>query len=486
LAEYTATIASMKTLYERQCEKNELEKLLHSHEAEFLAMYGRRRIGKTFLVTQYFRNKGTYLEITGIHKASLETQLNNFATVLSDVFYANKKQLHFTHWFDAFTQLHQHIAKISSTQKVIIFFDELPWFATSKSNFLPALEHCWNRYLSRMNNVLLIVCGSAASWMIDNVINNKAGLHGRLSKEMRLMPFTLSETERFLKAKQVDLPRKDITEIYMTMGGVAKYLTQIKPGRSATQIINDICFSRHGYLFKEFEKLYQSLFNHHEKHIEIIKQLAKKKIGIPRNELLRLAGLSSGGTSTKILKELECSGFIIKVPAHKKSHSAYHYRLVDEYSLFYLDWINHVPDTSLQGIEPDYWQKQRTSRRWSTWSGYAFETLCLKHIDKIKTALGIASVSTTSSSWHNVSAQIDLIIERADHCINLCEIKYCHSEFVIDKAYAEKLEHKKQQFQAATKTKKALFTTMITPYGVIINKHYLTAVQNQLTMDDLF
>lgn len=476
----------MKTLYERECEQNELERLYLSNTAEFLAIYGRRRIGKTFLITEYFQDKGTYIEITGIHKASLDTQLNNFATVISDVLYDSKEKPSFSNWFDAFMLLRNKIATLPKQQKVIIFFDELPWFATPKSNFIQALEHCWNRYLSRMNNVLLIVCGSAASWMIDNIINNKAGLHGRLSKEIHLMPFTLLETERFLQAKHVNLPRKDIVELYMAIGGVAKYLTLPTSGRSVTQIINDICFNRNGYLFREFEKLYRSLFDNHEKHIEIVKHLARKKKGIPRDQLLHLAHLSSGGTSSKLLKELESSGFIIKVPVLRKSRFSHYYRLIDEYSLFYLDWINEAPDTSLQEIEQDYWLKQHTSRRWSTWTGYAFETLCLKHVDKIKTALGISGVSTKAFAWSNTHAQIDLIIDRADNCINLCEIKYCDNEFVIDKSYAEKLNNKKQSFQNETKTKKALFTTIITPYGVKPNQHYLGSVQNQLTIDDLF
>lgn len=389
-------------------------------------------------------------------------------------------------WFDAFTLLRQQIETTPKNKKIIIFFDELPWFVTPRSEFLQSLEHCWNRYLSRMNNVLLIVCGSAASWMIENIINNRGGLHGRLSKEIRLMPFNLAETERFLQANRVNLPRKDILEIYMAMGGVAKYLTQALPGKSAAQIINDVCFTRNGYLFKEFEKLYSSLFENFTKHIEIVKQLAKKKSGFTRSDLLKKVNLPSGGTTTKILTELEESGFIIKIPLYKKKQTSWIYRLNDEYSLFYLDWIESAPNTSLQGVEQDYWLKKRTSRRWSTWSGYAFESICLKHVDRIKQALGISGVSTVTTTWQNENAQIDLVIDRADNCINLCEIKFCNTEFVIDQAYAEKLNKKKDHFRDDTKTKKALLTTIITPYGAKQNKHYLACIDNQLTVDDLF
>ncbi|MBB72126.1 MAG: ATPase [Legionellales bacterium] len=479
-------MAIMSILYERQYEQKELEALCHSAEAEFLAIYGRRRVGKTFLVSEYFSDKGIYFEVTGIHKGALSAQLDNFAIVFSDVFYRGKDKPQLSSWYDAFTLLRQQIETVPKQEKVILFFDELPWLAASKSEFLPALEHCWNRYLSRMSNVILIVCGSAASWMIDNIINNKGGLHGRLSKEMHLFPFNLSETENFLKARHIGLPRKDILEIYMAMGGVAKYLTQAKPGRSAAQIINDVCFSRNGYLFKEFEKLYASLFDNHEKHIDIVKQLATKRKGLTRKALLDKTGLTSGGTSSRILRELEASGFIMKVPSYDGRASNNLYRLSDEYSLFYLDWIEAAPDTSLQTIESDYWLKQRTSRRWSAWSGYVFEDICLKHADKIKAALGISGVSTTVSTWQNDKAQIDLVIERADNCINLCEIKFYNDEFIVDKDYADKLQQKKRHFQQATKTKKALFTTLITPYGVRQNQHYLESVQSQLTVDDLF
>lgn len=476
----------MEILQQRQDEQKELETLYQSNEAEFIAIYGRRRVGKTFLVNQYFQGRGLYFEITGIHKASLNQQLDNFATVYADIFCRGKKKDRFNSWFEAFTALRRQIEIVPQQEKVVLFFDELPWFATPKSEFLPVLEHCWNRYLSRMPNVLLIVCGSAASWMIDNIINNKGGFHGRLSKKIRLLPFSLSETENFLKTRQIDLPRKDILEIYMAMGGVAKYLTQIRPGRSAAQVINDTCFSKNGYLFGEFENLYRSLFDNHEQHMEIVRQLAKKKKGLNRSDLLGKTGLSSGGSSSKVLRELESSGFIVKIPQYPNKKSNWIYRLNDEYSLFYLDWIESAPDMSLQGIDENYWLKQRTSRRWSTWTGYVFEDLCLKHIDKIKNALGISGVGTISSTWQNRDAQIDLVIERADNCINLCEIKFCNDEFIIDKNYADKLEQKKKHFQQATKTKKALFTTIITPFGVKSNQHYLRVVQNQLTIDDLF
>ena len=259
-----------------------------------------------------------------------------------------------------------------------------------------------------MNNVLLIVCGSAAAWMIDNVINNRGGLHGRVSKEMRLFPFTLAETESFLKARQVVLPRKDIVEIYMAMGGVAQYLMQVEPGQSASQIVNGVCFSRNGYLFKEFEKLYSSLFDNYQKHIDIVRQLAKKGSGLPRSALLKRAGLPSGGTSSKVLKELEMAEFIMKVPVYEEKNATWVYRLSDEYSLFYLHWIEAAPDPSLQGIEEDYWIKKRNSRRWAPWSGYVFEALCLKHVDRIKKALGIGGVSTLSSTWNKAAGQSHL------------------------------------------------------------------------------
>jgi len=483
----------LNTISGRHKEIKILESIIQSQHPEFLAIYGRRRVGKTFLISEFFKNKGIYFELTGIKDASVKVQLNNFTIEYSDLFYMGRKQPIPSDWFEAFTLLRYQIEQIETQHKIILFLDELPWLAGPKSHFLQALDHFWNRYMSRDHRIILIICGSAASWMIKNVINNKAGLHGRLTREIRLMPFDLSEVEAYCKAKDIDLERKQLLEIYMAIGGVAKYLTYIERGKSSAQIINDSCFCGSGGLYKEFNKLYASLFNHYEQHIKIIKTLAKNRSGLTKNELLNKTGMKSGGTTTKIFNELEESSFIVYTKSFNKPKNSGKYRLTDEYSLFYLTWIENIQNISIRGVEKDYWIKKYNSKAWISWSAYAFESICLKHIENIKQALGISGVSTIESCWFVKSqnkpesgVQIDLVIDRADHCINLCEIKFYSSVFKANKKFVEDQTNKKKLFQNYTKTKKALFITLITTYGAEENRYYQQIVDNQLTMDDLF
>lgn len=470
-----------------------LEEIYGSNEAELLAIYGRRRVGKTYLISEFFKDKGVYFELTGTKDAKMHEQLINFAAELSRVFYQGIRSPSPANWTEALNQLRYEIEKVKSDEKIILFFDELPWLASQRSGFLQALEHFWNRYMSRNKNVIIIICGSAASWMIDNVIHNKGGLHGRVTKRIRLLPFSLSETEEFLGARNIDLDRKQLIEIYMAVGGVAQYLKYIERGKSATQVINDLCFTPNGPLFDEFDILYRSLFDNYESHVNIIKALSKSLSGLSKDELLDKVGLKSGGTSSKIIDELVKSGFIAYIPAFGKKKTGGKYRLIDEYSLFYLVWIVEVSKTVLEGKDKDYWIKKQTARAWTAWSGYVFESICLKHVAKIKAALGLSGISTKESGWSCIpknkkesGTQIDLVIDRADRSVNLCEIKYSNSEFTIDKEYAKKLGNKKHVFRENTGTKKTLFTTMVTTYGTKKNQHYNSIVDNQLTMDDLF
>lgn len=478
----------------RENELEMLQNIYESKEAEFLAIYGRRRIGKTYLISEFFKNKDIYFEITGMKGASLNEQLFQFAYEFSRQF--NKKERIPTpkNWAMAFNLLHGAIEKIESGKKIILFFDEVPWLASPRSKFLNVLEHFWNRYLSRNKNVILIICGSSASWVIKNIINNKGGLHGRVTRKIRLLPFTLLETEQYLKSRNIELDRKQIIDIYMVMGGVPKYLSYVTRGKSAVQIINEVCFSLNGGLYGEFNNLYKSLFENFERHIAIVKALAKNFEGLTKDELLNKVKLTSGGYSTRIIEDLIDAGFIICVPSFDKKKFGGVYRLIDEYSFFYLTWIEENLNIGLESIDLEFWIKKHRTPEWNVWSGFAFESICLKHIQKIKKALGISGISTTESRWHFLpkinqnqkGAQIDLIINRADKCINLCEMKYSDTEFVIDKEYLEKLQNKKNVFKQQTETSKTLFTTMITPYGVKKNSHYLSIVDSELTINDLF
>ncbi|HEX4839418.1 MAG TPA: ATP-binding protein [Rhabdochlamydiaceae bacterium] len=479
-------------LIAREKEREILNKLLKSKKAELLAMYGRRRIGKTFLLDEFYRNQGVYLTITGTKDAPKSEQIKNFYRKMRTLFPNHSDEEMPKDWSDAFDLLRKEILKIGQAAKFILFLDELPWLASPKSGLLPSLEYFWNEYLSRMPNVLLIICGSAAHWMIKKIIQNKGGLHGRLSAQIRLEAFNLSETEYFLMESGIHLKRKQLIELYMVFGGIAKYLTYVPPGKSPGQIINELCFSSSGPLFSEFTQLYSSLFDSAEKHITIIRALAKKQKGLTLEDLIKATNLTRGGGLTDILLELEESGFIMTLPAFGKHSKDRIYRLVDEYSFFYLSWIEEVKSSVLRNFDKEYWNKVSQTPAWHSWAGHMFENICLKHSGKIKEALGLAGITTHESHWQHFAkgktrgAQIDLVIDRADNCINLCEIKFCNDEYKITKAYAEDLERKKKVFQEVTGTPKTIFLTLITPFGVKQNTHSIGIIDQQLTMNSLF
>lgn len=477
----------MDSVFARKRELKILEKAYQSKQPEFLAVYGRRRIGKTFLIRQFFKNKGLYFELTGIKEGSYKQQLNSFCVEFLRVFKGSAKP---ANWFEAFDKLREAIEKIPGNERIVLFFDELPWLVTHRSNFLQALEHFWNRYMSDDNRIIVIVCGSAASWMIKKIIRNKGGLHGRLTAIIRLLPFDLKETESFLIHRGITMDRKQLIDVYMAIGGVAKYLTFVEKGKSSLQIVNQLCFD--GPLFKEFEELYSSLFESYAHHISVVKVLAMRAGGFTKKEICEATGISSGGGMTGILNELEESGFIAPISSFGKKKNDIRYRLIDEYSLFYLKWITQAKSVDLSGVDEDFWIKMGNTSAGRAWAGYAFESLCMKHIRKIKKALGISGVSTRESEWSYRSpkrsgekgAQIDLVIDRADNCINLCEIKYTNEGYVIDKNYASQLRDKKNIFIETTKSKKSVFLTLITTHGVQAAAPGLVDVE--LTMNDLF
>ncbi len=479
----------MENIFARQRELKILDGIYHSKQPEFLAVYGRRRIGKTFLIRQFFKKKGLYFELTGIKDGSLGQQLQSFSIEFSRVF-GTPPTSPPKSWIEGLNRLRQAIEKMPSTERIILFFDELPWLATRRSSFIQALEHFWNRYMSDDPRVILIVCGSAASWMIKKIIRNKGGLHGRLTAEIRLLPFDLSETEKFLQHRGITLDRKQLIDIYMAIGGVAKYLTHVEKGKSSLQVISQVCFD--GPLFKEFDELYSSLFQHYNRHISVVKALAEITGGLTKAQICEATKISSGGGLTTILDELEASGFIVPIASFGKKKQEMRYRLIDEYSLFYLRWITQAKSVALSGVDENFWLKIGHSPAGRAWSGYAFESLCMKHIRKIKEALGISGVSTTESTWlykasknsDERGTQIDLLIDRADHCINLCEIKYTNEPFTIDQDYALKLQAKKSIFISKTNSKKSIFLTLITTYGV--RGKELGLVDIELTMNDLF
>ena len=471
----------MATVAGRRYEKTLLTKIGESEQAAFVAVYGRRRVGKTFLIREFFNNSFTF-HFTGMANSALGQQLANFNYAFAKFNPTQEKRAE--DWLEAFEQLTAYLSN-KKAEKKIIFIDELPWLDTPSSGFLPALEHFWNGWASTQSNLVLIVCGSAASWMIGKLLNNKGGLHNRVTHRINLQPFTLSECEEYFKLRNAAFDRYQILQLYMAMGGIPFYLEQVDKAKSAAQNIDTLCFTPTGLLQNEFNNLYASLFKNAEKHVAVIEALSTKLKGITREELLKISGLPNGGGTTRIIKELEASNFIRRyIPFGKKERNSL-YQLADFYSFFYLRFIKNTSPS-----DENYWINSLDSPAHRAWSGYAFEQVCLAHILMIKKGLGISGIQTNTSSWigksGDQSAQIDLLIDRRDQVINICEMKFSMSPFNISKKYAEDIRNKIGVFKADSGTKKSLYFTMITPFGLLQNSYANSLVQNSLTMDVLF
>lgn len=460
-----------------------LEKVRNSEKSSFVAVYGRRRVGKTFLIRKTLESQFSF-QVTGIANANLKHQLLKFHSAILKYFPTIESKKPAKNWFEAFEIL-IHCLENSENEKKIVFFDELPWFDTPQSYFISALEHFWNSWASARNDVMLVVCGSAASWMIGNLLNNRGGLHNRITHRINLEPFTLNETEAFLKQKAGVFDRYQIAQLYMTFGGIPFYLEQIESGESITQNIDRLCFRPNAPLRNEFENLYGSLFKKSERHISVIEILAKKLKGLSRNELVKLAKLPEGGGATKVLKELEESNFIRRYREFGKIQKNMLYQLTDFFSIFYLKFM-----TENQFDDRNAWLNGLDNPQIRAWNGFAFERLCLTHTDCIKKALGISGVQTQTSAWlgvlGNQKAQVDLVIDRRDRVINLCEMKFSIKKFQINKQYAEELRTKIGLFREITETNKSVYLTFITTFGLEPNEYAASLVQNSLSMDVLF
>lgn len=473
----------MSLIIGRTEEKQEFKRIRNSHRSEFVAVYGRRRIGKTYLIRNIFNNRFDFY-FTGLANAGQKQQLENFHTAMGTYFRGSRKRHVPGSWYEAFQQLATALKK-KGKQKKVIFIDELPWLDTPRSGFISALEHFWNAWADARKDIILIVCGSAASWMINKLINNRGGLHNRLTSRIHLEPFTLGECEAFLHAKGAHFDRYQLIQLYMVMGGVPYYLEHIDPGKSVVQNINAMCFNSRGVLRNEFNNLFASLFRKSENHIAVVEALARKAKGLSREELIRITGLTNGGGLSRLLNELEESSFIRRYSAFGKQERHSMYQLIDFYSLFYLRYIRKANKQ-----DSNFWLNNFDSPAMRSWSGYAFEQVCLHHIDAIKNALGIGGILTETSAWicpdKKKPVQIDLVIDRADRVVTICEMKFAIHPFVISRKYEEELIEKLIAFRAHTRTRKAVFLAMITTYGLQQKRTLSNLVQNDLRMDVLF
>lgn len=478
-------MTSPSLIFGRQAEKEKIERLLSSNEPEFLAVTGRRRVGKTYLIDRLLSEHYCFTMI-GIQHGTLEQQLEIFATQLAR-FTKRTVPLEIGGWFEAFEVLRDYLETLPTDRKHVIFIDELPWLATPKSKMLTYLGYFWNNYLSKQPHFLLVICGSATSWIVDKVLSNHGGLHNRVTKRIHLYPFTLAETKDYLLGRNVRMSDSDIVRTYMALGGVPFYLKEVDRGESFPVLVERICFTPGGTLHNEYRDLYFSLFHNAESHIEVVAALATKRGGLSRKEILAAVPSLSEGGFQKVVSELEVSNFISKDAPFGRKKRGTLYRLIDEFSIFYHKFMKSNPTYT-----PGIFVQLAAGPGFKSWAGFAFEVLCRKHVPAIKRALGIPAVYAEISTLRIPASdgldgcQIDLLIDRKDDTINLCEIKFHANAFALNKESSRQLAYKRDRFIEYTGTNKQVFITMITNRPMVENEYFREAVDATVLLEDLF
>ena len=468
----------------RKAELEILEDCRTADRSQLVVVYGRRRVGKTFLVREAFDYRFTFTH-TGLEKGAFREQLAAFWNEL-------RRQCGVQcpvpgNWMEAFEALKDAIAASSDARKTV-FLDELPWMDTKNSGFVAAIEAFWNGWASARKDVVLVVCGSAAAWMTKKVLHNRGGLFNRASRTIRLEPFTLRECEEYVQAEGLAMDRKDIASAYMVFGGSPYYWSLLDKRESLSQNIDRLFFGQTAELADEFGRLYRSVFPSPEPYIAVVTALGRKKAGMTRTELAgSIRGATNDGKLTELLRNLESSGFIRRYSETGNRRKGSVYQLVDNYTLFYFQFVQ-----GYSGRDSARWSHMVRSAGRAAWEGLAFERVCLQHSAQIKAALGIGGVETSESAWRCASrdpdvkgAQIDLVIRRADRVVNLCEMKFCSEQFSIDADYAGKLREKIGAFKRETGTRDNCHLTFVTTYGLRRNAHS-AMVQSEVVLDDLF
>lgn len=474
----------MNKLIGREQEIKTLSKYEKSGKAEFIAVYGRRRVGKTFLVKNLFDQKICFCA-SGTYASPRRVQLENFALELSN--HTGQPPVLLKDWTQAFWHLEQYIKQLPTDKRHVVFLDELPWFDTQKSGFVRALDYFWNHFLSTRSDCMLIVCGSATSWIVNNLINDKGGLHNRVTHELHLAPFTLKEMELYLKNGNFKWNRLTILQTYMILGGIPYYLDMLDKDETFPANIDNIMFAPNAQLRTEFNRLYDSLFGKSEKYKAVISALSEHKSGLTRKEIADILHVESGGNLTEILEDLVNCDFVRYYNIRRKviNATAGIYQLTDFFTIFHFAFLGKGTTST------HYWTKMMKSQKLSNWQGLAFERVCMAHIDQIKRALHIDTIYTEYFSWRTNAtterkAQIDLAIERADNMTNICEMKYdSQGEYAISNDEEEKLRNRMSAYAEETGTKNGLVLTLVTTYGLKGNVHS-SLVDNVVTMDDLF
>lgn len=471
----------------REKEIEELKMLYDRNRAELVAIYGRRRVGKTYLIDEVFEGKFAFRHaalspIEHEKKGVLQAQLDHFYNSL--VLYGMEKTEKPTSWLDAFFLLEKHLQNIDNGSKQVVFIDELPWLDTPNSGFIRAFEGFWNNWGCHRKNLMVIVCGSANSWILDKLINAHGGLYNRVTYEIKLSPFTLRECEEFYNDLGVKFPRYDIIQSYMVFGGIPYYLGYMDKRKSFAQNVDALFFERQAKLKDEFNRLFESVFVNPTATKAIVKLLSTNRNGFTRSEIVEKLHISDGGRLSRNLNALISCDFIMKyIPFGEKKKNV-HYKLIDPFCIFYLHFISEPKEQ----INTKFWQQNTTGQSISSWRGFSFENLCFNHIDQIKIKLGIAGVITSSSAWldkEDEGMQIDMLLIRNDNVVNMCEIKFYSGDFEVSKSYYKILQQRQDRLSQVVSKKMVVHNTLITTYGLKRNE-YAGIFNNVITIDDLF
>lgn len=474
----------------RTHEIESLESLYNNGRAEFVAVYGRRRVGKTYLVDEVFKDRITFrhaglspVDDNGNSSQFLHAQLEAFYYSL--LVHGMKKSHCPKNWIEAFFMLETFLMSIDTGSRMVVFLDELPWMDTPKSNFITAFESFWNGWGCHRNNLMVIVCGSANSWIMDKLINNHGGLYGRITHEIKLQPFSLTECEACLRERNVNYSRYDIVQTYMIFGGIPFYLNYLEKGQSLSQNVDYLFFSKNAVLRLEYDRLFASVFSKPDVIKRIVELLAKRNTGFSRTEISTKLGISNGGTLTELLSSLLVSDFIIEYIPFGEGKRDKKYKLIDPFCLFYLRFVKNA-----DSLCENFWTGNADSQSIVSWRGYAFENVCFNHIGQIKQALGISAVITSESSWvkkadDESGTQIDLLIDRKDNSVNMCEIKFYSDDFTVNRDYYRLIQRRIEMLRDVLPRKKSIYSTLITTYG-LKNNEYSSAFMNTITLEELF
>lgn len=477
----------------RTVERGVLDEALSSARAELVALYGRRRVGKTFLVREHVQPQvDVYFEVVGHRDAVIDVQLHHVGESLRRAF--GTERVDPRSWVEAFAALCDEV-EARPDQRIALFFDELPWLATRRSGLLSALDHAWNARLSRCPHLTVLVSGSAASWVVSNLIQARGGLHNRVTRQLPLKPFTFPEACELLRSRRCSMNQHQALALYMAIGGVPWYLEQVRPGQSAAQAIDALCFGAQSPLRGEFGRLFRALFADGEVHERVVRAIASRRSGMSRGELVEQLDLSSGGSLSRKLTDLEHAGFIARVTPYDRRRREAWYRIDDPFVYLHLRWIEQAPRGVFESASTHWWLEQVGTPAWYAWAGHQFEMVCMRHAAWVKRALGLEGVAARVGSWawrpprgsrDARGAQIDLLFDRVDGIVTLCELKHTDDVFSVSKAYARDLAHKVSVFEARSGTRKQVELALVTTHGLRRNIWSEDLVTHAISVTDLF